>query len=207
MYFIWFWPLPPSLFYIKMSHKWKLSSGNFFNLCARIKVIAPSPVAGAKNVALYLTQYDADVCGSIRARGIMPHQSINFCSNGLSVRARCASIFVWSNDVRMDSFCLLMRSCSLLLTDSSPQLLHIRNLILTFGQMDGVVHLIQRWYYQVKFKWICFIFLLKGNILHVLGKPGENIISYFHRVKTSHFGLTKWASCKNIFFLISIVKK
>lgn len=29
----------PSLFYIKMSHKWKLSSGNFFNLCAQIKVI------------------------------------------------------------------------------------------------------------------------------------------------------------------------
>lgn len=82
MYFIWFWPLPPSLFYIKMSHKWKLSSGNFFNLCARIKVMTPSPVAGAKNVALYLTQYDADVCGSIRARGIMPHQSINFAVMG-----------------------------------------------------------------------------------------------------------------------------
>lgn len=69
-----FWP---SLFYIKMSRKWKLSSGNFFNLCAQIKVMAPGPVVAARKRCSYLTQYDADVCGSICARGIMPHQSIN----------------------------------------------------------------------------------------------------------------------------------
>lgn len=59
----------PFLFYIKMSRKWKLSSGNFFNLCAQIKVMCCR--------ALLLTQRDADVHGSIDARGIMPYQSIN----------------------------------------------------------------------------------------------------------------------------------
>lgn len=112
MYFIWFWPLPPSLFYIKMSHKWKLSSGNFFNLCARIKVMAPSPVAGAKNVALYLTQYDADVRGSIRARGIMPHQSINFavmgwvCALGARQYLCDLTMFEWTLFLSLDEVML-----------------------------------------------------------------------------------------------------